>query len=89
MSQPRSPAEFWAGMRRKVKELPTKLGHFSQVFSQDGAPPVRGDDLLPIDPKEVATFLHRNSRWGQLHGECLQLPCTFAAGHLLVIIKRV
>ena len=40
----KEPAEFLAGMWRKVKELPTNLGHFSQVFSQDGAPPVRGDD---------------------------------------------
>ena len=44
--------------------LPSKLGHFAQVLEADWVPPgpeveatTRGEDLLPIDPKEVATYL--------------------------------
>lgn len=64
MGKSRSPAQYLAGMWSQVKSLPTKLGHFARVLSQDWVPlgadassSIRGDDLLPIDPKEVATYL--------------------------------
>lgn len=64
MGKSRSPAQYLAGMWSQVKSLPTKLGHFARVLSQDwvslgadASSSIRGDDLLPIDPKEVATYL--------------------------------
>ena len=59
----RSPATFLAALWTHLKEVSNKLGHFAKVCSSDGPPGAeasklfRGDDLLPIEPKEVASYL--------------------------------
>ena len=63
-SEEHSPAEVLEGLWLHLRSLPSKLGHFSLASAGDGVPPgagastrVRGDDLLPIDLREVATHL--------------------------------
>ena len=60
----RSPAELLEGLWLRLPGLPTSLGRLADESAQRGVPPeapastkVRGDDLLPIDPCSVATFL--------------------------------
>ena len=63
-SHEQSPSEVLAELWRHLRSLPGKLGHFSLASAGDGVPPgaessirVRSDDLLPIDLREVATYL--------------------------------
>ena len=63
-SEEHSPAEVLEGLWLHLRSLPSKLGHFSLASAGDGVPPgagastrVRGDDLLPIDLRDVATHL--------------------------------
>eukprot|EP00435_Cladocopium_sp_Y103_P025243 s2315_g6.t1 len=54
-----------AGLWSRLGKLETPLGHLAALSASDGVPPgsstasskVRGDDLLPIDPKAVAHYL--------------------------------
>eukprot|EP00435_Cladocopium_sp_Y103_P010071 s5114_g2.t1 len=65
MSEPRSPADVLSGLWAKIKKSDSPLGHLAALSASEGVPPgpkaenlkVRGDDLLPIDPKAVATYL--------------------------------
>ena len=63
-SHEQSPSKVLAELWRHLRSLPSKLGHFSLASAGDGVPPgaessvrVRSDDLLPIDLREVATYL--------------------------------
>eukprot|EP00435_Cladocopium_sp_Y103_P063900 s82_g25.t1 len=54
-----------AGLWSRLGELETPLGHLAALSTKKGVPPgsmtertkVRGDDLLPIDPKAVVKYL--------------------------------
>ena len=66
----RTPAEMLAHLWGKLRGVDSRLGRFAELSRRGGVPPEadafksgRSDDLFPIDPSSVATYLLDKGQW--------------------------